>query len=166
MKYILFSLMSMLVNQAIAQKDSLANNFKEIRFNIHGGTSLDYPNHFSLYLNTENQRAILRLGTEAVSDKGAKLSRGTYHCDKIGAKEFKKILNLVSQLDFPYDYNAIGGGDGLGSSVAFTRVLYQNNDILEIIDYGVKGKPDILKQLYQIFMKLRFNQNWEKNKYD
>lgn len=109
---ILFLLLILIcINKSFAQQIDRIYNIQEIKFDIHGGGSLGaFPYNFNLYIDIKSKEAILELYEEIDSSTGEKISEGEYVIDELTKDDLHEILNLISMLNFPYDYNEIGGG--------------------------------------------------------
>src|SRR5690606_8753996 len=81
---------------------------------------------------------------------------------KINEPEFQLILKKLNEMDFPTleERYKVPFTD---AQTANLKIIYDGGKEKIITDYGMMGTPE-LKELYQLFLELRENQNWEKIK--
>ena len=81
---------------------------------------------------------------------------------KINENNFQLILKKLNDMDFPTleDRYKVQYTD---AQTANLKIIYDGGKEKTITDYGMMGTPE-LKELYQLFLELRENQNWEKIK--
>lgn len=80
----------------------------------------------------------------------------------LNENEFRLILKNLNEMDFPalQDSYRVEYTD---VQTANLKIIYDGGKEKIITDYGMMGTPE-LKELYQLFLELRENQNWEKIK--
>src|SRR5690606_31812581 len=81
---------------------------------------------------------------------------------KISENEFQLIFKKLIEMDFPVlqDSYRVPYTD---AQTANLKIIYDGGKEKTITDYGMNGTSE-LKELYQLFLELRENQNWEKIK--
>lgn len=93
---------------------------------------------------------------------GAPSPEGTFK-GEISKNDFDLILKKLNEMDFPalQDNYRVNYTD---VQTANLKIIYDGGKEKIITDYGMMGTPE-LKEIYQLFLELRENQNWEKIKY-
>lgn len=92
---------------------------------------------------------------------GSPSPEGTF-TGKINENDFDLILKKLNEMDFPtlQDNYRVKYTD---VQTANLKIIYDGGKEKTITDYGMMGTPE-LEELYQLFLALRENQNWEKIK--
>lgn len=92
---------------------------------------------------------------------GSPSPEGTFK-GKISEKEFDQILKKLNEMDFPTLQNnyKVNYTD---VQTANLKIIYDGGKEKIITDYGMMGTPELI-EIYQLFLELRENQNWEKIK--
>lgn len=112
---------------------------------------------FSVSIN-KDQSATFNAQMYNLETMNSKEIKGTFSTI-IKDSDFSQLVNLLNYIDFPNlkDNYEVSWTD---SQTCTLTVTYSNGKVKQIKDYGLIGTYG-LDRLYELFFKLRFNQEWK-----
>ena len=114
---------------------------------------------FSLSLTKNGKSEFIPEAFNFSDDSYDEKGEGKYVCNLDG-KKWNGLIELINYIDFTnlkQDYYV----DWTDDQDCTLKVVYDNNKVKEVRDYGLIGTFG-LKKLYQQLFELRFNQDWKK----
>lgn len=128
------------------------HHIKEIAYKRTQGTGNLDDFTFIMFLDIQKEKTFLK--HDGKSKRNASST--------IKSKSIKQIFRILNKVDFSHS-SIQAGRQFLGMTMAYIRIVYGNNQVLEIFDYGLEKSNEFKKltKLHRIFTSLRFKQDWE-----